>query len=188
FFTISPTALGVHSTRCSLLGERFTRLRLSRRRLGLPVPVRASRFSHDHRAALVFTVIAARFLFSAVSAGSLCRVVRDQPAAPAHKSCPRSLPILCAKIWFLPIPPHLFSINSSVGSGVAMAVVVCVTGAGGFIGSWIVKLLLARGYAVRGTSRRAGTVPLSLSLSLSLARCVSLSPRILRLTSSWLRR
>ncbi|CAO2044793.1 unnamed protein product [Urochloa humidicola] len=36
-----------------------------------------------------------------------------------------------------------------------MAVAVCVTGAGGFIGSWIVKLLLARGYAVRGTSRRA---------------------------------
>ena len=43
--------------------------------------------------------------------------------------------------------------------------VVCVTGAGGFIASWIVKLLLARGYAVRGTSRCAGTVPLSLSLS-----------------------
>jgi NADP-dependent 3-hydroxy acid dehydrogenase YdfG len=38
-----------------------------------------------------------------------------------------------------------------------MAKVACVTGAGGFIGSWIVKLLLARGYAVRGTSRRAGT-------------------------------
>jgi cinnamoyl-CoA reductase len=38
-----------------------------------------------------------------------------------------------------------------------MAKVVCVTGAGGFIGSWIVKLLLARGYAVRGTSRRGGT-------------------------------
>ncbi|XP_052143253.1 cinnamoyl-CoA reductase 1-like [Oryza glaberrima] len=37
----------------------------------------------------------------------------------------------------------------------AAAAVVCVTGAGGFIGSWIVKLLLARGYAVRGTSRRA---------------------------------
>jgi cinnamoyl-CoA reductase len=36
-----------------------------------------------------------------------------------------------------------------------MAKVACVTGAGGFIGSWIVKLLLARGYAVRGTSRRA---------------------------------
>jgi nucleoside-diphosphate-sugar epimerase len=37
-----------------------------------------------------------------------------------------------------------------------MAAVVCVTGAGGFIGSWIVKILLARGYAVRGTSRREG--------------------------------
>ncbi|RLM65633.1 hypothetical protein C2845_PM16G13180 [Panicum miliaceum] len=40
-----------------------------------------------------------------------------------------------------------------------MAVLVCVTGAGGFIGSWIVKLLLARGYAVRGTSRSAADDP-----------------------------
>lgn len=31
--------------------------------------------------------------------------------------------------------------------------VVCVTGAGGFIASWIVKLLLQRGYTVRGTLR-----------------------------------
>ncbi|KAL6598786.1 hypothetical protein ACP70R_046046 [Stipagrostis hirtigluma subsp. patula] len=30
---------------------------------------------------------------------------------------------------------------------------VCVTGAGGFIGSWLVKELLKRGYAVRGTAR-----------------------------------
>ncbi|KAK1620817.1 hypothetical protein QYE76_026334 [Lolium multiflorum] len=30
---------------------------------------------------------------------------------------------------------------------------VCVTGAGGFIGSWVVKLLLLRGYSVRGTVR-----------------------------------
>ncbi|GJN29451.1 hypothetical protein PR202_gb17677 [Eleusine coracana subsp. coracana] len=30
---------------------------------------------------------------------------------------------------------------------------VCVTGAGGYIGSWIVKLLLDRGYTVRGTVR-----------------------------------
>ncbi|KAG0537128.1 hypothetical protein BDA96_03G121500 [Sorghum bicolor] len=30
---------------------------------------------------------------------------------------------------------------------------VCVTGAGGFIGSWLVKELLQRGYAVRGTAR-----------------------------------
>ncbi|KAL6597868.1 hypothetical protein ACP70R_046673 [Stipagrostis hirtigluma subsp. patula] len=31
--------------------------------------------------------------------------------------------------------------------------VVCVTGAGGYIASWIVKLLLHRGYVVRGTLR-----------------------------------
>nr|DAD45229.1 TPA_asm: hypothetical protein HUJ06_003459 [Nelumbo nucifera] len=30
---------------------------------------------------------------------------------------------------------------------------VCVTGAGGFIASWIVKLLLERGYTVKGTAR-----------------------------------
>ncbi|CAK9322455.1 unnamed protein product [Citrullus colocynthis] len=31
--------------------------------------------------------------------------------------------------------------------------VVCVTGAGGFIASWLVKLLLEKGYTVRGTVR-----------------------------------
>ncbi|KAL6334205.1 hypothetical protein AAG906_006794 [Vitis piasezkii] len=31
--------------------------------------------------------------------------------------------------------------------------IVCVTGAGGFIASWIVKLLLERGYTVKGTVR-----------------------------------
>jgi cinnamoyl-CoA reductase len=35
---------------------------------------------------------------------------------------------------------------------------VCVTGAGGYVGSWIVKLLLERGYAVRGTVRNPGNV------------------------------
>ncbi|GLJ22311.1 hypothetical protein SUGI_0419750 [Cryptomeria japonica] len=33
---------------------------------------------------------------------------------------------------------------------------VCVTGAGGFLGSWIVNLLLQRGYNVRGTVRDVG--------------------------------
>ncbi|KAF7814498.1 cinnamoyl-CoA reductase 1-like [Senna tora] len=35
----------------------------------------------------------------------------------------------------------------------ASAQTICVTGAGGFIASWIVKLLLERGYTVRGTVR-----------------------------------
>jgi hypothetical protein len=34
---------------------------------------------------------------------------------------------------------------------------VCVTGASGFIASWLVKLLLERGYTVRGTVRDPGT-------------------------------
>jgi len=34
---------------------------------------------------------------------------------------------------------------------------ICVTGAGGFIASWMVKLLLEKGYTVRGTLRNPGT-------------------------------
>jgi nucleoside-diphosphate-sugar epimerase len=34
---------------------------------------------------------------------------------------------------------------------------VCVTGAGGYIASWLVKLLLSRGYTVHGTVRDLGT-------------------------------
>ncbi|XP_010269754.1 PREDICTED: cinnamoyl-CoA reductase 1-like [Nelumbo nucifera] len=33
---------------------------------------------------------------------------------------------------------------------------VCVTGAGGYLGSWVVKLLLSRGYIVHGTVREPG--------------------------------
>ena len=33
---------------------------------------------------------------------------------------------------------------------------VCVTGAGGFLASWMVKLLLERGYFVKGTVRNPG--------------------------------
>lgn len=60
----------------------------------------------------------------------------------------------------LSLPPPVPRILSKKNPFLAVAMaggVVCVTGAGGFIGSWIVKLLLARGYSVRGTSRRAGT-------------------------------
>ncbi|KAE8766205.1 Dihydroflavonol-4-reductase [Hordeum vulgare] len=35
---------------------------------------------------------------------------------------------------------------------------VCVTGAGGFIASWLVKLLLEKGYAVHGTVRNPDDV------------------------------
>ncbi|GLT53967.1 hypothetical protein SLA2020_272010 [Shorea laevis] len=35
----------------------------------------------------------------------------------------------------------------------ASGLTVCVTGAGGFIASWIVKLLLEKGYTVKGTLR-----------------------------------
>ncbi|XP_044495984.1 cinnamoyl-CoA reductase 1-like [Mangifera indica] len=41
------------------------------------------------------------------------------------------------------------AVNSSPVSGQT----VCVTGAGGFIASWIVKLLLEKGYTVKGTVR-----------------------------------
>ena len=41
--------------------------------------------------------------------------------------------------------------------------VVCVTGASGFIGSWIVHLLLRRGYSVRATVRNLGSSCLRLS-------------------------
>ena len=44
------------------------------------------------------------------------------------------------------------SIDSSSVSGQ----IVCVTGAGGFIASWIVKILLEKGYIVRGTVRNPG--------------------------------
>jgi nucleoside-diphosphate-sugar epimerase len=37
--------------------------------------------------------------------------------------------------------------------------VVCVTGASGYIASWIVRLLLDRGYTVRATVRDTGAHP-----------------------------
>ncbi|CAI0418604.1 unnamed protein product [Linum tenue] len=48
--------------------------------------------------------------------------------------------------------PGAADISSSPAAG-GHGQTVCVTGAGGFIASWIVKLLLARGYTVRGTVR-----------------------------------
>ncbi|KAF8021650.1 hypothetical protein BT93_G1945 [Corymbia citriodora subsp. variegata] len=49
-----------------------------------------------------------------------------------------------------PIAPRpTMPVDALLGSGQT----ICVTGAGGFIASWMVKLLLERGYAVRGTVR-----------------------------------
>lgn len=42
--------------------------------------------------------------------------------------------------------------------------VVCVTGAGGYVASWVVKLLLSKGYIVHGTVRDPGTITLRLLL------------------------
>lgn len=47
--------------------------------------------------------------------------------------------------------------SSTIGNTVQFnGETVCVTGAGGFIASWLVKLLLERGYNVRGTAREPG--------------------------------
>ena len=45
--------------------------------------------------------------------------------------------------------------------------VVSVTGASGYIASWLVKLLLQRGYNVKATVRDPSQYTLSLSLSLT---------------------
>lgn len=41
---------------------------------------------------------------------------------------------------------------------------VCVTGAGGYIASWLVKVLLEKGYTVRGTVRNPGTYYIYIAL------------------------
>ncbi|XP_022949128.1 cinnamoyl-CoA reductase 2-like [Cucurbita moschata] len=45
---------------------------------------------------------------------------------------------------------------AAASAAVASGQTVCVTGAGGFIASWLVKLLLQKGYNVRGTVRNPG--------------------------------
>jgi nucleoside-diphosphate-sugar epimerase len=44
---------------------------------------------------------------------------------------------------------------------------VCVTGAGSFIGSWVVKELLDRGYHVRGTARDPGNLVIGITRDLA---------------------
>ena len=47
-------------------------------------------------------------------------------------------------------------IKMASNNATASAQTVCVTGAGGFIASWIVKLLLEKGYTVKGALRSPG--------------------------------
>jgi cinnamoyl-CoA reductase len=47
----------------------------------------------------------------------------------------------------------------------AEAKTVCVTGAGGYIASWLVKLLLEKGYTVKGTVRNPGNAYICLPTS-----------------------
>lgn len=53
--------------------------------------------------------------------------------------------------------------------------VVCVTGAGGYIASWLVKLLLSDGYKVHGTvrdPRNISSIAFNLYIRCSLYVCV----------------
>lgn len=46
---------------------------------------------------------------------------------------------------------------------------VCITGAGGYIASWVVKLLLSKGFIVHGTVREPCDLLLSLPLLISIS-------------------
>jgi len=54
--------------------------------------------------------------------------------------------------------------NAAAESSSISGQTICVTGAGGFIASWMVKLLLEKGYTVRGTLRNPGESSLLNSL------------------------
>jgi len=120
------------------------------RRQGSKRKVVEIRGSHDRRLLLAFGAISA----------SLPYPLRSAPPIPLP---PPWAKFLDGSILISRRRPRISATASTtclfgrLPGRAPMAVTVCVTGAGGFIGSWIVKLLLDRGYAVRGTSRRAGT-------------------------------
>ena len=56
---------------------------------------------------------------------------------------------------------------SSNEAGDEMGRRVCVTGAGGYVASWLIKFLLVKGYVVHGTVRNPGTLSSLPLISLS---------------------
>lgn len=46
---------------------------------------------------------------------------------------------------------------------------ICVTGAGGYVASWVVKLLLSKGYKVHGTVRDPCTYHLHLNMRIHIS-------------------
>ncbi|RRT40480.1 hypothetical protein B296_00056872 [Ensete ventricosum] len=66
-------------------------------------------------------------------------------------------PSLVASVWNLHITPlspiNAISMTIEAVAPTGNGQTVCVTGAGGFIASWLVKLLLEKGYTVKGTVR-----------------------------------
>ena len=67
--------------------------------------------------------------------------------------------LLCS---LLSLPKKKKKKMPSSESSTGFSETICVTGAGGFIASWMVKLLLEKGYTVRGTLRNPG-MPIYLS-------------------------
>lgn len=64
--------------------------------------------------------------------------------------------IYCAKKKYLTVPTKMCVDQTTVAE--PPATTVCVTGATGFIGSWIVMRLLERGYIVHATVRDPGII------------------------------
>ena len=83
---------------------------------------------------------------------------RDKPTDPVSVSSDSSQ-LTAARPPKSTLQSRLHGMSSAAAAMTGAGKVVCVTGASGYIASWIVKLLLARGYTVRATVRDTGSRP-----------------------------